>query len=363
MRPLVLALAAGGATIAAGLTYWFLIRVPSGKGRLVVVVKDYPTGDPIRGASVSIDTVQAGATDAAGQVSFDVDPGEYDVSASAIGYQPSSTVAVVRENKVVTVTIRLSTTGPPPPERYKLEIFIRGPMRLKQAGRELDLGNQPLDGAMVKVSGPMERTVVSVGGWARIDNLLTGTYSLEITHPSEAYEIYSGTINLDRDITDSVALDWIPGTALPVRELYFDYFPGMPAFIYIHLNIPVKGAPPPRLGDWDDPTWGPHHSMARVYESDSPEFLAPGDYRIKKTYLGKIYIPPPFDKWIGPGEEYWFNTLTGILDLGIPIEGVGKYLQVRVETEYQGVLVYSQVVMEIAKEEMGQSLKWEKSKI
>lgn len=78
---------------------------PPPTATLVVAVTDVVTGDPIAGATVTVDG-QSGVTDASGGATFTLEAGDYEVSVSATGYTTSvGTVTVTPLVTILPVTL------------------------------------------------------------------------------------------------------------------------------------------------------------------------------------------------------------------------------------------------------------------
>jgi len=87
-------------------------------GTLEVTVLDNATGNPIQGASVvaqrNATPYNLGTTNAQGKVSATLEPGTYNVTASANGYQQGSATATVTAGQTATLTLRLQAQVQPP---------------------------------------------------------------------------------------------------------------------------------------------------------------------------------------------------------------------------------------------------------
>jgi len=101
---------ATGVVVAAGETTqldFSLTRI-SENGTIYGKVTDISTGDPIAGATVSVDTTYSTSTDSSGIYTIDnVSPGDYTVTATATNYYSDSRPAHVESNMTTTVDFAL----------------------------------------------------------------------------------------------------------------------------------------------------------------------------------------------------------------------------------------------------------------
>ena len=98
-------------TLLAVLIFFGAVTAQTSKGKLTGKVTDADSDDPLVGVNVMIDGTKLGdATDLDGRYSIiNVDPGEYSVSASMIGYgKVITTKVIVGPGKTVEVNFKLS---------------------------------------------------------------------------------------------------------------------------------------------------------------------------------------------------------------------------------------------------------------
>lgn len=155
-------------------------------GTVAGTVYDAQSGETLPGASVQIPSEEVGtATDAEGEFSFDVPPGEYELSASFVGYQEANQSITVESGETTQIEIRLQ------PSRSELEEVVVTAQQVERQSRSLgysvsSVSNEDLERAseenLVKsLSGKVSGVDITsqsgnVGGGARI--VLRGIASL-----------------------------------------------------------------------------------------------------------------------------------------------------------------------------------------
>ena len=91
-----------------------LTPLPPGKGAIAGMIIDALTGDPIEGATVTVDGYST-TTDADGYYNITIDPGTYTVTTSATGYESDSKSTTVDSGETTTVNFTLTVEETPTP--------------------------------------------------------------------------------------------------------------------------------------------------------------------------------------------------------------------------------------------------------
>lgn len=123
--------------------YFFLWQAPKPPTLATIAGKitDVKTGNPLAGATVTIDGKKA-TTTSDGAYSLSLNIGSYKLSVSMKDYRMENRTVDAREEKTYTVNIALTPTTPPPPSKITLKVITRHGSDITFAAEALFLGSE-----------------------------------------------------------------------------------------------------------------------------------------------------------------------------------------------------------------------------
>jgi len=165
------------------------VLVQSSLGTITGRVTDLFTGDPIAGATVTVDAVASATSEAGYYWIPDVEPGTYMVAVSAAGYESSSETVTVLAGEITTLNFEL----PPLPGT------VNGTVTNSLTG-------EPVAGATVTANG--YSAITDSSGAYVIPDVPIGTYT--VTASAEKYVNQSKTATVTADTTTTLDFALVP---------------------------------------------------------------------------------------------------------------------------------------------------------
>jgi Carboxypeptidase regulatory-like domain/Malectin domain len=183
-------------------------------GTLEGTVTDSSNGNPIEGASITVDPLGASTvTDANGHYSLTLPVGDYDATASAFGYTPQTQSATINDGQTTTLDFAL----------------VAAPSG-SLSGTVTDDANNPIENATVTINNtPIPPATTDAAGRYSFASVPEGTYSVTAA---------AGRCNTPATETVNVSGDTVQDFTLPSRHDSFGYFCRVETPDYIEGDTP-----------------------------------------------------------------------------------------------------------------------------